>query len=218
MLQHNIVLPSESLIVYTLDMVGIFACAVAATVLAKRLNFDIFGALLVSFVGAVGGGTLRDLLLDRVPVFWLYDLNYFYLIVTTSLVVQVFYYQFERLDRAMRWFDALGLAAFTVIGIEAALEKQMAWPIVLTMGVMTASVGGILRDVVCRQLPLILQREIYITASLSGGLLYWLMYSLGFSLWLRDVLTLLFIFAFRMLAVYHNWNLPNLTIPPDRGD
>ena len=172
----------------------------------------------MSFVGAVGGGTLRDLLLDRVPVFWLYDLNYFYLIVTTSLVVQVFYYQFERLDRAMRWFDALGLAAFTVIGIEAALEKQMAWPIVLTMGVMTASVGGILRDVVCRQLPLILQREIYITASLSGGLLYWLMYSLGFSLWLRDVLTLLFIFAFRMLAVYRNWNLPNLTIPPDRGD
>ena len=114
-------------LLWTDALVWLLACAVAATVLAKRLKFDIFGAMLVSFVGAVGGGTLRDLLLDRTPIFWLYDLNYFYLIVATSLLVQVFYYQFERLDRAMRWFDALGLAAFTVIGIEAALEKQMAW-------------------------------------------------------------------------------------------
>lgn len=84
------VLPSETLIIYVLDMVGVFACTVAATVLAKRLALDIFGALLVSFVGSIGGGTLRDVLLNRHPVFWLEDLNYFYLIVATSLMVQVF--------------------------------------------------------------------------------------------------------------------------------
>lgn len=210
------VFPSEALIIYTLDMVGVFACSAAATVLAKRLNLDLFGALLLSFVGSVGGGTLRDLLLDRHPVFWLHDLNYFYLIVATSLVVQVFYHWFERLDRAMRWFDALGLAAFTVIGIEAALSKNMQMPIVVLMGIMTAVVGGILRDVVCRQLPLLLHKEIYITAAFAGSLFYLAMLNAGVSLWVRDVATLLLIFAVRMLAVYRSWNLPDITLPKAR--
>lgn len=207
------ILPSETLIIYVLDMVGVFACTVAATVLAKRLALDIFGALLVSFVGSIGGGTLRDVLLNRHPVFWLEDLNYFYLIVTTSLMVQVFYYGFEKLDKVIRWFDALGLAAFTVIGIEAALSKGMQMPIVVMMGVMTAVAGGIMRDVLCRQLPLLLHKEIYITASLIGSVFYLVLLHFEVSLWLRDVATLLFIFAMRMLAVYRQWNLPNITLP-----
>ena len=207
------VLPSETLIIYGLDMVGVFACTVAATVLAKRLALDIFGALLVSFVGSIGGGTLRDVLLNRHPVFWLEDLNYFYLIVATSLMVQVFYYGFEKLDKVIRWFDALGLAAFTVIGIEAALSKGMQMPIVVMMGVMTAVAGGIMRDVLCRQLPLLLHKEIYITASLIGSVFYLVLLHFEVSLWLRDVATLLLIFAIRMFAVYRQWNLPNITLP-----
>lgn len=207
------VLPSETLIIYVLDMVGVFACTVAATVLAKRLALDIFGALLVSFVGSIGGGTLRDVLLNRHPVFWLEDLNYFYLIVATSLMVQVFYYGFEKLDKVIRWFDALGLAAFTVIGIEAALSKGMQMPIVVMMGVMTAVAGGIMRDVLCRQLPLLLHKEIYITASLIGSAFYLVLLHFEVSLWLRDVATLLLIFAIRMFAVYRQWNLPNITLP-----
>lgn len=207
------VLPSETLIIYVLDMVGVFACTVAATVLAKRLALDIFGALLVSFVGSIGGGTLRDVLLNRHPVFWLEDLNYFYLIVATSLMVQVFYYGFEKLDKVIRWFDALGLAAFTVIGIEAALSKGMQMPIVVMMGVMTAVAGGIMRDVLCRQLPLLLHKEIYITASLIGSVFYLVLLHFEVSLWLRDVTTLLLIFAIRMFAVYRQWNLPNITLP-----
>ncbi|WP_274572593.1 trimeric intracellular cation channel family protein [Neisseria leonii] len=211
---QTIALPPENLIIYTLDMVGIFACSAAATVLAKRLNLDIFGALLVSCVGAVGGGTLRDLLLDRHPIFWLHDLNYLYLICATSITVQIFYHWFEKLDRAMRWFDALGLAAFTVIGIEAALAQNMPLPVVLLMGIITAVAGGMMRDVFCRQLPLLLHKEIYITAALSGGIAYLLMRHAGISLWLRDVATLLLIFTVRMLAVYRGWNLPNITLPP----
>ncbi|MDO4696464.1 MAG: trimeric intracellular cation channel family protein [Neisseria sp.] len=206
-------LPSETLIIYTLDLIGIFACAVAATVLAKRLNMDIFGALLLSFVGAVGGGTLRDILLDRHPVFWLHDLNYCYLIVATSLTVQVFYHRFEKFDKALRWFDALGLAAFTVIGIEAALSKNMATPVVMMMGIMTAVAGGIMRDIVCRQLPLLMHKEIYITAAFAGSVFYLLLLEAGISLWMRDVATLLLIFALRMLAVYRRWNLPDITLP-----
>lgn len=206
-------IPTASSIIYTLDMIGIFACTMAATVLAKRLNFDLFGAILVSFIGSVGGGTLRDLFLNRHPIFWLHDLNYLYLIIVVSVLAQIFYYSIERLDRAMRWFDALGLAAFTVIGIEAALSRQMSAPIVMMMGVFTAIMGGVCRDVVCRQIPLVLQKEIYITASLVGSIYYLILLETSVSDWTRSISTLLLIFALRMLAVYRGWNLPNITLP-----
>lgn len=206
-------IPTASSIIYTLDMIGVFACTMAATVLAKRLNFDLFGAILVSFIGSVGGGTLRDLFLNRHPIFWLHDLNYLYLIIVVSVLAQIFYDSIERLDRAMRWFDALGLAAFTVIGIEAALSRQMNAPIVMMMGVFTAIMGGVCRDVVCRQIPLVLQKEIYITASLVGSIYYLILLETSVSDWTRSISTLLLIFALRMLAVYRGWNLPNITLP-----
>lgn len=199
-------------IVYALDMTGIFACSVAASVLAKRLHFDAFGALLVSFIGSIGGGTLRDVILDRHPLFWMVDLNYFYLICAVSLLTQVFYHYIERLDRAMRWFDALGLGAFTVIGIEAALQRGMAAPVVVLMGVMTAVAGGVMRDIICREIPLVLQKEIYITASVIGTL-YYLFVADGFGSWTRSISTIALVVAIRMLAVYRGWNLPNITLP-----
>lgn len=202
-------------IIYILDMLGIFACTVAASVLAKRLHFDIFGALFISFVGSVGGGTLRDAMLDRHPIFWLQDLNYFYLICTTSLLTQIFYHYIERLDRAMRWFDALGLGAFTVIGIEAALQRGMAAPIVVVMGVMTAMAGGVMRDIVCREIPLVLQKEIYITASIIGSL-YYLFVADNFGSWTRSISTIILIVTIRMLAVYRGWNLPDITLPQNK--
>lgn len=212
-LNFNQALPEASSIIYTLDFIGVIACTVAATVLAKRLKFDLFGALLISFIGSVGGGTLRDLLLNRHPIFWLHDLNYIYVITSVSILVQVFYHHVERLDRAMRWFDAMGLAAFTVIGVEAALSRNMSAPIVMIMGAFTAIIGGILRDIVCRQIPLVLQKEIYITASVIGSTYYLIMLNTSLSPWVRSMSTLMLIFSIRMLAIYRNWNLPDITLP-----
>lgn len=205
---------SSNTIVYTLDMVGVAACTIAATILAKRLQFDVLGAFFVSFLGSVGGGTLRDLLLNRHPIFWLHDLNYIHFIIGLSLIVQIFYHYVERLDKALRWFDALGLAAFTVIGVEAALSRNMSAPIVMLMGVFTAIIGGVFRDIVCRQIPLVLQKEIYITASLVGSVYYLLLLQTGINEWLRSISTLLLIFSVRMLAVYRGWNLPDITLQP----
>lgn len=206
-------LPTASSIIYVLDMIGVFACTVAATVLAKRCHMDMFGAWIVSFIGSVGGGTLRDLLLNRHPIFWLHDLDYLYVILLVSTLVQIFYHTVERLDRALRWFDALGLAAFTVIGIQAALSFNMPPPIVMMMGAFTAIIGGVFRDIVCQQIPLVFQKEIYTTASVIGSAYYLLMLDWGMNAWLNSISTLILIFAIRMLAVYRGWNLPNLTLP-----
>ena len=208
-------LPTSS-IIYALDMVGVAACTAAATMLAKRLQFDIFGAFCVSFLGSVGGGTLRDLLLNRHPIFWLHDLNYLYFIMVLSTIIQIFYHFLDKLDKSLRWFDALGLAAFTVIGVQAALSRGMSAPIVMLMGAVTAIIGGVLRDIVCRQIPLVLQKEIYITASLLGSVYYLLLLHTDVSEWVRSVTTLLLIFVIRMLAVYRGWNLPDLTWKPKK--
>lgn len=214
MFDFSITVPPVNTIVYALDMVGVGACTVAATLLAKRLQFDIFGALMVSFIGSVGGGTLRDLLLNRHPIFWLHDLNYLHFIIILSLIVQVFYHFVERLDKALRWFDALGLAAFTVIGVEAALSRGMSAPIVMMMGAFTAVIGGVFRDIVCRQIPLVLQKEVYITASLIGSIYYLLLLDTSVGAWTRSVSTMVLIFTIRMLAVYRGWNLPDITWKP----
>ena len=210
-------LPEIKNIIYALDIVGVIACTIAATVLAKQLKLDFWGAVLVSFLGSVGGGTLRDLLINRHPIFWLHDLNYLYWIIGVSVLVQVFYDYFKRVDKMLRWFDAVGLAAFTVIGAQAAISRGMSAPIVLLMGAMTAVVGGVLRDIVCRQIPLVLQKEIYITASLLGSMYYlWLPGDWANS-WMRSVSTMILIVAIRMLAVYRGWNLPSLTWRPKKA-
>ena len=210
-------LPSVQAIIYTLDFVGVVACTIAATLLAQQLKFDFFGAVMISFLGSVGGGTLRDLLLNRHPIFWLHDLNYLYWIIGVSVLVQVFYDYFARVDKMLRWFDAVGLAAFTVIGAQAAISRGMSAPIVLLMGAMTAVVGGVLRDIVCRQIPLVLQKEIYITASLLGSMYYLWLPSDWANSWMRSVSTMILIVAIRMLAVYRGWNLPSLTWRPKKA-
>ena len=166
----------------------------------------------IAFITAIGGGTTRDLLLDRRPLFWLVDLNYAYLITATSIITQIFYYQFERLDKPFRWFDAVGMATFTVIGIEIAHTRVVSPPVAVLMGVITAVMGGILRDIVCRQVPLLLQKEIYLTAALIGGIFYFILLHFGVELWLRDTLTMLLVLTIRGLAIIYNWNLPNITI------
>ena len=170
----------------------------------------------MSFLGRVGGGTFRDLLLNRHPIFWLHDLNYLYFIMMLSTIIQIFYHFLDKLDKSLRWFDALGLAAFTVSGVQAALSRGMSAPIVMLMGAVTAIIGGVLRDIVCRQIPLVLQKEIYITASLLGSVYYLLLLHTDVSEWVRSVTTLLLIFVIRMLAVYRGWNLPDLTWKPKK--
>ena len=128
-------------IVAVLDFFGVFTSAVAATVLAKRQQLDIFGAVMIAFVASIGGGTTRDLLLNRHPLFWLKDLDYAWTITITSIFTQVFYYQFERLDKPFRWFDALALATFTVIGIEVGQMRGASAPVAVLMGVITAVMG-----------------------------------------------------------------------------
>ena len=200
------------ILLYLLDMVGVIACAIAGTLLAQHKGLDISGCVLVSMVNAIGGGTLRDMALDRHPLFWMTDLNYVIVITVTSLILQMFFHLYHKIDNALKLFDAIGLAAFSVIGFKIALTQDMAPLIAIMMGVWTAIIGGLLRDIICNEIPLVLQREIYITASIAGSVTYLLLQRLGIDSGINEFIMLFVIFAIRMLALKFDWHLPSIRL------
>lgn len=203
---------SPEFMIYLLDMVGIIACAIAGTTLALHKKFDFFGCILVSMVNAIGGGTIRDVMLDRHPLFWMTDLNYVIVITLTSLIYQVFFYHYQKFDWTLKFFDAVGLAAFSVIGLKVGLSFGAHPMIAVMMAVLTSIAGGIMRDMICNEIPLVLQKEIYISASIIGSLLYLALAHLGVGSHLQDTLTLATIFAVRILAIRFDWHLPSIRL------
>ncbi len=200
------------ILLYLLDMIGIIACAIAGTLLAQHKGFDIAGCILVAMVNAIGGGTLRDMALDRHPLFWMTDLNYVLVITITSLILQMFFHLYPKIDKALNLFDAIGLAAFSVIGFKIALNQDLSPMIAVMMGVWTAILGGLLRDIICNEIPLLLQREIYISASVAGSVTYLLLQHWGIDSGLNEFIMLGVIFAVRMLALRFDWHLPSIRL------
>lgn len=158
-------------LVLSLDLLGVAVFAATGALTASRRQLDIVGFALLAAVTGIGGGTLRDLLIGR-PVFWVGQPVY--LLVTTAVAVLVFVtaHRIESRYRALLWLDALGLALFAGLGARAALAQQVPAVVAVLMGTMTATFGGLLRDVICAELPLILRREIYVTAAAIGAAAY----------------------------------------------
>lgn len=204
-------LPSEK-IIYLFDMLGVIACSVAGTIVAKRKSGDILGAIFIAFVAAIGGGTFRDILLDNHPIFWMTKPSYLVIIIVTSLITQVLFHYVEKIDKPLRLFDALGAAAFTVIGIEVGLAHQATPVVAILMGITTATAGGIMRDIICNDMPILLQREIYITPCLIGAIVYFALSYMDVYLGTKQLTAIAVIFTVRMMAVYRNWQLPNITL------
>ena len=201
--------------IYILDIIGTFTFAVSGALVAAHKKFDIFGALVIAFVTAVGGGTLRDMILGRdvltawQPMFWMQDIAYFWAIVAGVVFTMVFLRVIERFSQVLLAFDAVGIGVFTIIGIGKAEAFGVAPVFAVMMGVMTAVMGGMLRDVFCRTTPIVLRKEIYATACIAGGIVY---YALdGFvGRDVRVLVTIAFIIAVRLFSVYRGLGLPGL--------
>lgn len=157
------------LLPFWLDAAGVFVFAISGALTASRKQLDIVGFIFVASVTGIGGGTLRDLVLGRDPVFWIAAPEYLY--VTTAAAVLVYFtaHLVERRYTVLLWADAIGLALFCVLGARIALLTGTGPVVAVLMGVMTATMGGLIRDVVCGERPLILAREIYATAAALGA-------------------------------------------------
>ena len=161
----------ETLLIYMCDLFGVAVFAMSGALAARQLRMDPFGAIILGSVTAVGGGTLRDLLLGY-SVFWIAENSYIYVIMISALLTMIWPLKRGWPYRIMTLADAFGLALFTVLGMERALQADVSPLIAVIMGVMTGVAGGIIRDLLSGQIPLILRREIYATASLAGALTF----------------------------------------------
>lgn len=192
---------------YVMDLVGVFAFAVSGALRAGREGMDIFGVLVVAAVTAIGGGTVRDVLLDD-PVYWLTDVTYLYVILAAAVSTLVYARLRRPPARALLVADAFGLAVFAVLGVRAGLEAGTSPLVAVLMGAITGVVGGAVRDVLCRETPMILRREIYATAAIAGATTY-----VALSAWVGPgAVTLTASIAvtllLRLAAVRYDLNLP----------
>lgn len=196
-------------LLYTLDLLGTAAFAASGALAGIRRGMDLFGVLVLGLVTATGGGTLRDLMLGDTPPFIFKDETYLYLSIAVSLAVFMFRSSMHMLQHPLLYFDAIGLGTFVVIGTGKALYFQMGFIGSVMMGVMTATAGGMMRDVLSTQVPLVLQREVYASAALAGGALFYLLHHMGVlpHNWVL-MISAVAVIVLRLLAIHYNWSLP----------
>jgi uncharacterized membrane protein YeiH len=185
-----------------------FALSGALTAMSKKM--DPFGVFIIAFVTAVGGGTLRDILIGRTPVGWMLDVNYVYVIAVGFVLAIIFRKRFDKLRTSLFLFDTIGLGVFTLIGLEKGIHIGLHPIICVALGTMTACFGGVIRDILCTEIPVIFRREIYATICILGGVVFFILRDLNLE---NDVLYLTtssIIILLRLMSVKFKWYLPTL--------
>lgn len=197
-------------LLYALDLLGTAAFAASGALAGIRRGMDVFGVLVLGLVTATGGGTLRDLLLGDSPPFILKDETYLYLSVAVSLLVFICHRQVGFLTHPLTYFDAIGLGTFVVIGTGKAIAFKLSFFGAVMMGVMTATAGGMIRDLLSAKVPMVLQKEVYASACLAGGALLYLLQMTALPAELAALLSAATVIILRLLAVRYKWSLPRV--------
>ncbi|MCV6622571.1 MAG: trimeric intracellular cation channel family protein [Cellvibrionaceae bacterium] len=190
------------------DFLGIAVFAASGTLLAHRKQLDGFGVLVLASLTAIGGGTIRDILLD-VPVFWIQDNSVFYTIAAAAAITVIVLRIYGDLPKkVLLTADALGLAFFVIVGTQKALDVGVSYLIAVIMGTATGVAGGMLRDVLVQNTPMILKQELYATVCIMGSVSYIALQALGLEHLLAMAISMSIIFCLRMAAIYWHWGLP----------
>lgn len=194
-------------IILICDYLGTFAFAISGALRAAHKNFDLFGGMFLGFVTAIGGGTLRDMMLN-IPVAWLHNIWYFYIVIIGVAITFLFRQTIEKYTKTLFLFDTIGISVFTIIGMQKGLALDIHPILAVMMGILTAVFGGIVRDMMCADVPLIFKKKIYATACLVGGCIYLLLEWLSCPEIFSIIVASLVIFIVRTVSVIKNWSLP----------
>lgn len=192
-----------------IEILGTLAFAISGIRHAAAKHFDWFGGFVCGFAVAIGGGTLRDVMLG-LPPFWMTSPLYIVCTIVAQIFVISFSRMLKRLDNAWFFFDTLGLASFTITGIQKTIECGYPFWVAIIMGCITGAAGGVIRDVLLNKTPVVLRKEIYAMASIVGGLLYWVLTDMNVNMAITGVATFVFIVTIRVSAVKYHISLPVL--------
>jgi uncharacterized membrane protein YeiH len=192
---------------HLLDIIGTMAFAMSGALTAMNKKLDPFGVFIIAFVTAVGGGTLRDVMIGRTPVGWMQDLTYVYVIILGFLLTILFRKRLDKLRISLALFDTIGLGVFTLIGIQKGIDYHLHPTICIALGTMTACFGGVIRDILCVEIPVIFRKEIYATICILGGIVFFILRKMNLENDILYLITSLVIIAVRLMAVKYKWYL-----------
>ncbi len=194
---------------YFLELLGTFVFAISGALAIKGMDKDWLSAGFTGFITAIGGGTLRDILLDRYPLVWISDINILYVVLVGVVFTYFFSTTLGKLRKTLFLFDTLGISLFAIVGTEVALEAEVRGEIAAVMGMLTAVMGGVIRDTLTNETPIIMQRGMYASACLIGGFLYVGLDYFAIDRNLNFILCISIIIVLRILAVTYHWAVPS---------
>jgi|TARA_B110000967_G_scaffold14773_1_gene14128 uncharacterized membrane protein YeiH len=194
----------------TIDFLGTFAFAISGIKLASGKNIDLLGAYLIGLVTAIGGGTIRDLLLDVTP-FWMLDSRYIIITGIALLAIILLKEKLFKWGNTLFLFDAIGLGLFTIVGISKSYDANLSIWVCILMGTITGCLGGVMRDVLINEVPLLFRKDIYALTCILGGIIYFMCLKLELQGFLPEIIGILTVIAFRIIAVKFHLKLPVLS-------
>lgn len=193
---------------YTFEILGTFFFAISGALAIRDHQNDLFGAGFTGFITAIGGGTLRDMMLGSYPLVWIGDINFLYSIFAGVIVAYFFFEYLIQLRKTFLLFDTIGISLFTILGVEKALHLGVRPEIAAIMGMFTAVMGGVMRDVLTNETPVLFRKEIYATACLAGAVLYLILYYFDLDRNTNVIISSAMILIIRLLAVKYKLSLP----------
>ncbi|TDS14424.1 putative membrane protein YeiH [Maribacter caenipelagi] len=195
---------------FIIDILGTIAFAISGVLVAMDKRLDAFGVFIIAFVTAVGGGTLRDLLIGIKPVGWLNAPMHLLIIVITVLLAIIFVKQLKYVRKSLFLFDTIGIGLYTMVGVEKGLAADLPPVMCIALGTITACFGGVIRDILCNEIPVIFRKEIYATVCILGGLVYFLLIQFPIQNTIAYSMAIVTIIIMRILAVRFKISLPNI--------
>ncbi len=195
---------------FLMDLLGTVAFAISGVLVAMDKRLDLFGVFIIAFVTAVGGGTLRDLLIGNTPVAWMLESTYIITIIGTVIPAIIFREKLRYLRKSFFLFDTLGIGLYTMVGIEKGLNANLLPVMCIILGTITASFGGVIRDILCNEIPVIFRKEIYATACIVGGSSYFLLRKLPLGDEYVYLASILIVIGIRLVAVKYKIALPGI--------
>lgn len=199
---------------FLMDLLGTVAFAISGVLVAMDKRLDLFGVFIIAFVTSVGGGTLRDLLIGNTPVAWMLQSTYIFTILGAVILAIVFREKLRYLRKSLFLFDTIGIGLYTMVGIEKGLNANLLPVMCIVLGTITASFGGVIRDILCNEIPVIFRKEIYATACVLGGLSYFLLRKLPFGDEYVYLASILIVIGIRLVAVKYKIALPSIYKTP----
>ena len=197
--------------VFTLiDIIGTAAFSISGVFAAMEKKLDIFGIFIIAFITAIGGGTIRDVIIGDFPVSWMRSNNYSIVIFLSAAVAILFYKLIKDYGKVLLVFDSIGIGFFTVLGIHKGIEFNFSAGLCVALGTITACFGGLIRDIALNRIPHIFHKEIYATACIFGGILYFVLLKTTLPGAVLDAICISTIVVVRLIAVKYNWSLPDI--------